>query len=90
MKIIAEQDLIIFGKLIKKGEKINNIFLGVMKNKEEILNKLKEKKYKYKIIEDKEDKEDKNDENGIKQVNIDKKNKKKVKEVKEIKEVKEV
>ncbi|NMD00704.1 MAG: hypothetical protein GYA62_13420 [Bacteroidales bacterium] len=48
--IIADQDLVIFGKLFKKGEKITNNFFGIIKTNEEIIAKLKEKDFLFKII----------------------------------------
>lgn len=57
---IAEEDCILFGKLIKKGEKFNNIFGGKIYKKEEIIKKMQEKKIKFKEIkENKENKETK-------------------------------
>ncbi len=48
--IIALQDLVIFGKLFKNGEKITNDFFGVFKSNDEIIAKLKEKGFLFKIL----------------------------------------
>ena len=58
--IVAKQDLIIFGKLFLKGEKITNVICGKMFSREEIEKKLQEKKYIYEIVNEKIEPKEKN------------------------------
>lgn len=60
--IIAKQDLVIYGKLFLKNEKITNNIFGRMVSREDIEKKLNEKNYQYEIVNEQEIKTEKKQE----------------------------
>jgi len=50
---VAKQRLILFGKLFERGDIISNVIKGKMYTKEQILNKLNEKGYLYRALNEK-------------------------------------
>lgn len=60
--IIAKQDLVIYGKLFLKNEKITNNIFGKMVSREDIEKKLNEKNYQFEIVNEQEIKTEKKQE----------------------------
>lgn len=57
--IIAKQRIVIYGKLFNENEIITNNIFGKLYTRDEIVNKLNEKNYKFEIVKEKDKGEEK-------------------------------